>query len=127
MSCSYRDLIAWQKAVRFVGEVYRITAAFPNDERYGLVSQLRRAAVSVPSNMAEGQGRITEGEFRQFLGHACGSLFEVETQFEIARDVGYIGEQQLAFARQQLTDVAKLVNALINSDLSRKHAHIGTD
>ena len=120
MACSYRDLIAWQKAVHFVSAIYRITASFPGDERYGLVSQLRRAAVSVPSNIAEGQGRLTEGEFRQFLGHARGSLFEVETQLEIAHDIGYLNEQQLACTRRQLTDVAKLVNALLNSDLSRK-------
>ena len=119
MGCSYRDLVAWQKAIAFVTTIYRITAGFPRDELYGLISQLRRAAVSVPSNIAEGQGRLTEGEFRQFLGHARGSLFEVETQLEIAREIGYLSDQQLTNARKQLSEVAKLVNGLLNSNLSR--------
>lgn len=125
MGCSYHDLIAWQKAVKFVSEVYRVTAAFPRDEMYGLVSQLRRAAVSIASNIAEGQGRLTEGEFRQFLGHARGSVFEVETQLHIASDLGYLSREQLGTMIALSTDVAKLVNALISSDLSRSPKHYG--
>jgi four helix bundle protein len=125
MGCSYRDLIAWQKAVQFVTAVYRVTASFPREELYGLVSQLRRAAVSIASNIAEGQGRLTEGEFRQFLGHARGSCFEVETQLHIARDLGYLSNEQLGTMVHLSTDVAKLVNALISSDLSRAPKHYG--
>jgi four helix bundle protein len=77
---SYQQLIAWQKAVALVTDIYSITAGFPRDEIYGLTSRLRRAAVSVPSNIAEGQGRATKGEFVQFLCHARGSLYEVETR-----------------------------------------------
>jgi four helix bundle protein len=86
---SYRDLIAWQKAIELVTEIYRATQGFPDRERFGLTSQLRRAAVSVPSNVAEGQGRRSTGEFKQFLGHARGSLLEVETQIFIANNLGY--------------------------------------
>jgi four helix bundle protein len=84
----YRELIAWQKSVELVTEIYSITKEFPRDEIYGLTSQLRRSAVSVPSNIAEGQGRATKGEFIQFLGHARGSLFELETQIVIRRKIG---------------------------------------
>jgi four helix bundle protein len=82
---SYRDLVAWQKAMRLVTDVYRCTESFPKAEVYGLTAQLRRAAISVPSSIAEGQGRASTGEFKQFLGHARGSLLEVETQLQIAR------------------------------------------
>jgi four helix bundle protein len=77
---SYTELIVWQKAIVLVADVYRATKLFPKEEMYGLISQLRRAAVSVPSNIAEGQGRLSTGEFRHFLGNARGSLFEVQTQ-----------------------------------------------
>ena len=75
MAQGYKDLQVWQKAMRLVADVYRLTASFPDREKFGLISQLRRAAVSVPSNIAEGQGRLTVGEFKQFLGHARGPLF----------------------------------------------------
>ena len=75
----YQDLLAWQKAIAFVQRIYVTTAGFPREEIFGLKSQMRRAAVSVPSNIAEGQGRSTQGEFHQFLGHARGSLYELET------------------------------------------------
>ena len=87
---SYRDLIAWQKAMDFVGDIYTSTNIFPTSEQFGLISQLRRAAVSIPSNIAEGQGRISKGEFKQFLGNARGSLLEVETQILISRKLGYL-------------------------------------
>jgi four helix bundle protein len=77
---SYRDLLVWQKGTALALEIYRVTQRFPSDERFGLTAQLRRAAVSVPSNIAEGQARRTTGEFIQFLSHAEGSLAEVDTQ-----------------------------------------------
>ena len=79
MGRSYQDLIAWKKAMSLVIEIYRVTKGFPKEEIFGLTSQLRRAAVSVPSNIAEGQGRMSQGEFHQFLGQARGSLMEIET------------------------------------------------
>ena len=90
MGRSYRDLIAWQKAMKFVVEIYEVTQQFPKEERHGITNQLRRAAVSVPSNIAEGQARFSQKEFHHFLSQARGSLSEIETQFLIARDLRYI-------------------------------------
>jgi four helix bundle protein len=109
----YKDLIVWQKAIDLVVEIYAVTKAFPKEELYGLTSQLRRCAVSVPSNIAEGQGRLTRGEFRQFLGHAKGSLGEMETQLIIAERLGYLKGSQTYLGR--LAEVARLLNGLLNS------------
>src|SRR5580704_15940652 len=122
---SYRELVVWQKAVDLVTEVYRITNSFPRDEIYGLISQLRRAAVSVPSNIAEGQGRATKGEFIQFLCHARGSIFELETQIVIARKLGYIADEAEQRLISQSTEVARILNGLLTSlgISSRKSSH----
>jgi four helix bundle protein len=112
---SYRDLIAWQKAIELVAEVYRTTQSFPKEETYGLVVQLRRAAVSIPSNIAEGQGRASTGEFRLFLGHAFGSLFEVETQVTIAQMLGYVSQEQATSVLARTTEVGKILNGLLAS------------
>jgi four helix bundle protein len=88
----HRDLVAWQEAMRLTKAVYELTAAFPRDELYGLVSQMRRAAVSVPSNIAEGAGRGSEKEFRQFLMIARGSLSELETQVLLSQQLGFADE-----------------------------------
>ena len=109
----YRDLVVWQKAMEMVTEIYRITQAFPREEIYGLTSQIRRAAISIPSNIAEGQGRLTRGEFRQFLGHAKGSLAELETQILIAQNLGYI--QNPSPLLDRVAAVARLLNGLLNS------------
>jgi four helix bundle protein len=82
MGMSYRDLVVWQKAVALVTDTYRVTSKFPREEQFGLTSQVRRCSVSTPSNIAEGQGRLSEKEFRYFLGQARGSLMELETQFQ---------------------------------------------
>jgi four helix bundle protein len=105
----HRDLVAWQKAMGLVRDVYRHTGAFPKHEVYGLSSQLRRAAVSVPSNLAEGENRNSRGEFHQFVGTARGSLAEVETQVEIARDLGYISAPD---ANELLSRIAELGRVL---------------
>jgi len=112
---SYKELSVWQQSMNLVSEVYRITRPFPREEIYGLTSQLRRCAVSVPSNIAEGQGRSTRGEFLQFLCHARGSLFEMETQLIIAAELGYVSDNDQRVVINQLTRVAKLLNALITS------------
>jgi four helix bundle protein len=112
---SYRDLILWQKAKRLSLEIYRATKSFPKDELYGLSSQIRRAAVSVVSNVAEGQGRMTTGEFIQFLGHARGSLFELQTQLEIAYELGYIEKARFEAIEELSDDVRALVFRLIES------------
>ena len=112
---SYRDLVVWQKAMTLVTEVYRYTEAFPRTELYGLTSQLRRAAVSVPSNIAEGQGRSSTGEFKQFLGHARGSLLEVETQLEIAYRLKYLSEENCAILTRECSEVGRVLNGLMTS------------
>ncbi|HTW31846.1 MAG TPA: four helix bundle protein [Candidatus Sulfotelmatobacter sp.] len=112
---SYRDLVAWKKSMALVLDVYRSTQAFPKIETYGLVSQLRRAAVSIPSNIAEGQARLSTGEFKQFLGNARGSLMEVETRILLAQELGYLeiaeGESLLGAA----AEVGRILNGLLNS------------
>lgn len=109
----FKELIAWQKAMDLVEAVYRVSRDFPDDERFGLTIQIRRAAVSVPSNIAEGQARPTRGEFRQFLGHARGSLAEVETQLLIAQRLKYLsGDTTVA---DQIAETGRILNGLIKS------------
>jgi len=108
-------LIVWQKAVELVTDIYRATSSFPASELYGLVSQLRRSAVSIPSNVAEGQGRATKGEFLQFLGHARGSLCELETQIIIAGKLGYISTETEGRLSSEITEVARILNGLLTS------------
>jgi four helix bundle protein len=112
---SYRDLVVWQKSMFLVKEVYRCTEAFPRTEMFGLVTQLRRAAVSVPSNIAEGQGRLSTGEFKQFLGHARGSLLELETQILIAQDLGYLPVDQIHKLLQRAAETGRVLNGLLGS------------
>jgi four helix bundle protein len=108
-------LVVWQKARKFAGLIYDATDGFPDGERFGLTSQLRRAAVSVASNIAEGQGRLTTGEFRQFLGQARGSLLEVQTQLAIAFDLTYLAERQYEELDSAAYQVLGLLNRLIES------------
>src|SRR5689334_21002042 len=110
---THRDLIAWQEALRLVEVVYRDTAAFPKEETFGLRMQLRRAAVSVPSNIAEGAARNTTGELVQFLGIARGSLAEVETQLELAARLGFLATTPES--ADQVNRVGRLLSALLKS------------
>ena len=87
---SHRDLIAWQKAMNLAEAIYQLIRSFPKEEVYGLTSQIRRCAVSIPANVAEGQGRRSKKEFQQFLGHARGSLLELDTHLELTLRFGYI-------------------------------------
>jgi four helix bundle protein len=112
---SYRDLVVWKKAMALVVNIYRCTQAFPKIETYGLTSQLRRAAVSIPSNIAEGQARLSTGEFKQFLGNARGSLMEVETQVFIARDLGYLELNQSESLLKDAAEVGRILNGLLAS------------
>jgi four helix bundle protein len=117
---SYRELIVWQKARSLAVHTYRGTDDFPKSELYGLTSQLRRAAISVVSNIAEGQGRVTSGEFIHFLGQARGSLLELDTQLDIALDLSYIEPNQQQMLAKEIYEVLGLLNRLIES-LRRKH------
>jgi len=94
MSASFKDLRVWREAMNLAVEIYRVTAQFPRHELYGLTQQLRRAAVSVPSNIAEGKGHRSDREFGNFLLHARGSLLEVQTQVMIAQELEYISREE---------------------------------
>ena len=115
MGQSYRDLIAWQKGIELVATIYRVTQLFPKEELYGLTAQLRRAAVSIPSNIAEGQGRKSKPEFRHFLHNAAGSLMELETQLTIAAVLGYLSREKEAEILIQTNELGRIINGLILS------------
>jgi four helix bundle protein len=112
---NYQELIVWQKAMDLVVEVYTISKAFPKEEIYALTSQLRRAAVSVPSNRAEGQGRRTTADFLRHLSISYGSLREVETQTLIAARLRYLDERRCQEVLKVAAEVGRLLNGLISS------------
>ena len=115
MSDSYRDLLAWQKAMALVTDVYRETDSFPAREMYGLTNQVRRAAVGVPSDIAEGKGRISKKEYVQMLSRARGSIYEVQTQLEISRNLGFLTDAMFTDLGAKAAEVGRLVNGLITS------------
>jgi len=121
---NYRELIAWQKAMRLVVDTYRATDIFPRRELYGLTSQMRRAAVSVPSNIAEGQARRTDLEFAQFLGNARGSLAELETQVLIAEELKYLSSSVARVLLPQAAEVGRLISGLLESLKRSHHANV---
>jgi four helix bundle protein len=112
---SFRDLLVWQRSIQLSVAIYRLTKDFPREEIYGLTSQIRRAAVSVPSNIAEGQGRLSTGEFRQFLGVARGSNCEVQTQLEIARALGMGNPKLIEEAESLSHEVGKMIFGILNA------------
>jgi four helix bundle protein len=120
LSYRYEDLIAWQKAKSFAADIYRVTDGFPKTEVHGLTPQFPRAAVSVPSNIAEDQGRLTKGEFCHFLGMARDSILEVETQLAIALDLHYLEEPEFRELTARSQEVRKILNGLIESLLGQK-------
>lgn len=112
---SYRDLIVWQKAVEFVKDCYQLTDTFPQREIYGLSQQLRRASVSIPSNIAEGNGRESRKEYIYFLNVSRGSLKEAETQLIISEKLGFISQPQLESILNKASEIGLLLNNLIRS------------
>jgi four helix bundle protein len=115
MAHSFRDLIVWQRAMQLTVSIYRLTQGFPREEMYGLTSQIRRSAVSVPSNIAEGHGRLNTREYRQFLGIARGSNFELQTQLEIARALEFGNSKLLDEAEGYSHEVGKMIYAILES------------
>ena len=111
---NYRDLKIWQKGIELVKHIYSLLPKFPKYETFGLADQLRRSAVSVPSNIAEGQARQHTGEFRQFLHTALGSAAEVDTQIVIAFELGYITEQEAKDIEQHIVELRKMTYSLIS-------------
>jgi len=113
MTQPFQNLVVWQRAVEMTVGTYALTKNFPATEIYGLTSQMRRAAVSVASNIAEGRGRMTDGEFRQFLGHAQGSNYELQTQMEVARRLKFGSEEQIKEVERLSIEVGKMLSVLI--------------
>ena len=118
----FTDLLVWQKAVDLVVRLYEVTRAFPKDESYGLTSQVRRAAVSVPSNIAEGHGRSSTGDYLRFLAMAQGSCSEVETQLLIAHRLQYLSEENYEQLLSDLSEIGRMLNGLTSS--LKRHTEI---
>jgi len=112
---SYRDLLIWQQSMALASTVYAVTRSFPREELFGLSAQLRRAAVSIPSNIAEGHGRGSDKHFCLFLMQARGSLFEVETQLDIAANLGYLTPEAASEIRRSTQEIARRTNALLRT------------
>ena len=111
----YKDLIAWQKGMDLVATIYDATQTFPSHEQFGLTSQLRRAAVSVPSNIAEGKAHYSNRDFVRFLRHARGSLAEIETQVLIAQQRKYLNTETATNLSQKIDELGRILSGLINS------------
>lgn len=108
----FKELKVWQKAIEIVVDIYQLTSAFPQNEKYGLVSQIQRSAVSIPSNIAEGAGRNNKNEFYQFLGIANGSSFELETQLTISAKLGYADNQETEKICIKLSEIQNMIFGL---------------
>ena len=119
-AASYRDLLVWQKGMQLARAIYELTAKYPADERFGLVAQMRRAAVSVPSNISEGQARHTTGEFVQFVSHAEGSVAELDTQLQLSEDLGYCRNGTAETARGLIQELRRMLNSLRRELLARR-------
>ncbi|MBK3517887.1 four helix bundle protein [Carboxylicivirga marina] len=109
---TFRELIVWQKSMDLVTEIYEEAKTFPEEEKFGLTNQIRRASVSIPSNIAEGFGRKFDGDFARFMSIAMGSNYEVQTQLEIARNVGFIVNEQLVILIEKLEAIDKMLKGL---------------
>lgn len=123
LSHQYKDLIVWQKSKELAAEIYRATSRFPRSELCGITGQLRRAAVSVPFNIAEGLGRLTVGEFRHFLGQSRGSLLALETPLAIAAELNYVGKAAAERLELLTNEVKPSLNGLLSS-LSARSARV---
>lgn len=116
---THKDLEVWKKAMNFVTELYKTTVSFPHDERFGLTSQMRRAAVSIPSNIAEGAARQSNKEFIQFLYIALGSTVEVETQLNIAKNLNFINDETFERMDEDQNEISRMLMGLIKYRKSR--------
>jgi four helix bundle protein len=117
---SYRDLVVWQKAMDLVEEIYRLTKMLPKEELYALTTQIRRAAISIPANIAEGYGRLHRKEYLNHLSIARGSLLEVETQLELTVRLHYMSREQVRIAWALTQEIGRLLNSLLRSLGARK-------
>lgn len=109
---NFKELNVWKKGIEMVTAIYELTSKFPSDEKFGLTSQIRRAAISIPSNIAEGSGRKTNKDFSNFLSISLGSQFELETQLIVASQLGFVSNEAIIF--QELNELQKMTRGLIN-------------
>lgn len=116
----FKELKVWERSVKLSKTIYQLTKGFPDSERFGLVSQLNRCSVSIPSNIAEGAGRNTAGEFKQFLGISIGSLYEMETQLIISNEIGLISQNSLEIISNEIEEINKMLIGLIKSLSTKK-------
>jgi four helix bundle protein len=122
MANSFRELVVWQRAMQLTVAVYKLSQNFPREEMFGLTSQMRRSAVSVPSNIAEGHSRLNTAEFRQFLGIARGSNSELQTQLEIAKSLGYSTPDLIGTAEKLSHEVGKMLYSMVIATKQRPNA-----
>lgn len=111
---SYTDLLVWQRSMTLVKNTYRATSVLPKDERFGLISQLRRSAISIPSNIAEGFGRQATGEYRHHLSISRGSLHELETQYYLCRDLGYLDKAVVEALTDETQEISRMLATLVS-------------
>jgi four helix bundle protein len=121
----FRDLVVWQKSMELARDVYACTRSFPKEEVFGITAQLRRAAVSVPSNIAEGHGRSTGKSVHLFLSQARGSLFELQTQLELAANLGYAKQDVAANLLTNCEEIARMLNALLKVLKEKEQVPVG--
>ena len=119
---TYRDLIVWQKSMSLVTDIYRMSRSFPKDEVYGLTSQMRSCAISIPSNIAEGNGRAPTNDYIRFLRMAVGSLYELQTQLEISRNLEYISKTDFDTSYESSREIERMLSSLLRklNDKKRK-------
>ena len=117
---TFRDLIVWQKSMSMVTEVYQLTRAFPRDETYGLTAQMRRCAVSIPSNIAEGSGRHSTNEYVRFVRIAMGSLFELQTQMEISLNLEFVTREGFEALYEVSREVERMLSSFAKSLSERR-------
>ncbi|MEQ8626366.1 four helix bundle protein [Ekhidna sp.] len=111
---NFKELQVWQKGIDIAQNIYELTSTFPSEEKFGIVSQMRRSSVSVPSNVAEGAGRKTDKDFSNFLSMSLGSQFELETQLIISNRVGFISDEQLTKESLELVELQKMTRSLVD-------------
>ena len=118
---TYKDLLVWQKAIHFVTQVYKAVKGFPQEELYGLTSQIKRAAVSIPSNIAEGYGRKSTKDYIRFLQIAMGSIFEIQTQLEISKNLEFVSESSFGELYEYSREIERMLSSMINKVTESNH------
>jgi len=117
---TYRDLLVWQKAMQFVTRIYAVTNKLPKEESYGLISQIRRSSVSIPSNIAEGYGRNSSNDYIRFLQISIGSLYELQTQLEVCLNLKYVSQLLFDDMNEKSREIERMLSTLINKLNSKK-------